>query len=214
MRHTVLAFLVLFLFGTMALAADGDHRRDDPRGNDPKRDDPKMAVVGVWTMGFCQAELLPGSGPRPLPFGCTTQLVNFHKDGSVWSSYMFDQNPRSAFGGYSVGAAGKWHYLGNNQFFVTMLRFINDLSTGQVKWILRTDFTVEAYPKSDEAVTGKMVFLDYKAEPAAQDGITYLPYPVVKKDPYRDPWDAIAPGPTGIPMKRIPSFDPNSPVLP
>jgi hypothetical protein len=194
MRRAVLAFLVLFLFATLALAEDGD---------------PKRAVVGVWTMGFCQAQ----SPPYPFPFGCTTQVVNFHEDGSVWSSYMFDQNPFSAFGGASVGATGTWHYLGDNQFFVTMLRFVNDHSTGKVKWLLRTDFTVEAYPKSDEAVTGKMVFMGYAAVPAEQDETTYLPYPVVKKDPYEDPADAVQPGPTGIPMKRVPSFDPNSPVF-
>jgi hypothetical protein len=199
MRRGILAFLVLFLFAATVLAANRD---------------PKRAVVGVWTMGFCHAEVLPGPGPRPIPFSCTTQFVNFHEDGSVWSSYMFDQNPSSAFGGASVGATGTWHYLGDNLFFVTMLRFINDHSTGKVKWLLRTDFTVEAQPGSDEAVTGKMVFMDYNAEAAAQDGITYLPYPVVKKDPYEDPPDATGFGPTGIPMKRIPSFDPQSPVLP
>jgi hypothetical protein len=193
MRRAVMAFLVLFLFATLALAKDGD---------------PKSAVVGVWTMGFCQAQ----SPPYPLPFSCTTQMVNFHEDGSVWSSYMFDQNPFSAFGGASVGAAGTWHYLGDGQFFVTMLRFINDHSNGKVKWLLRTDFTVEAYPKSDEAVTGKMRFLFYYATGPTIDE-PFPPYPVVKKDPYRDLWDEMAPGPTGIPMKRIPSFDPNSPVL-
>ncbi len=193
MKRAILVFLVLFLWVAVALASDGD---------------PKRAVVGVWTMGFCQAQ----SPPYPLPFGCTTQVVNFHEDGSVWSSYMFDQNPFSSFGGASVGAAGTWYYLGDNQFFVTMVRFINDHSNGKVKWLLRTDFTVEAYPKSDEAVTGKMRFLFYVATGPTED--EPLPaYPVVKKDPYRDPWDEMVPGPTGIPMKRVPSFDPNSPVL-
>jgi len=188
MRRTILAFLVLFLFATMVLAADGD---------------PKRAVVGVWTMGFCQAK------PYNLPFACTTQFVNFHEDGSVWSSYIFDQFPSSQFGGNSVGATGTWRYLGNNQFFVTMLRFINDASSGYVLYILRTDFTVEAFPMSDEAVTGKMSFLFYLADPAPPPS-----FPVVKKVPYQDPWDVIVPGPTAIPMQRVPSFDPNSPVLP
>jgi hypothetical protein len=194
MKRAVLACLVLQLFATLALAEDGD---------------PKRAVVGVWTMGFCEAYLPP---VFPVGFNCTTQLINFHEDGSVWSSYMFDQNPFSSFGGASVGATGNWHYLGDNQFFVTMLRFINDPTTGKVKWLLRTDFTVEAYPKSDEAVTGKMRFMFYYATGPTQDE-PRPPYPVVKKDPYQDPWDEIAPGPTGIPMKRVPSFDPNSPVL-
>lgn len=194
MRRAVLVLLVLFLFATLALAEDGD---------------PKRAVVGVWTMGFCQAQ----SPPYPFPFGCTTQVVNFHEDGSVWSSYMFDQVPLSPFGGVSVGATGTWQYLGGHQFFVTMLRFVNDHSTGKVQGLLRTDFTVEANPKSHEAVTGKMVFMGFAAVPAKEGETTYLPYPVVKKDPYQDEADTVQPGPTGIPMKRVPSFDPNSPVL-
>jgi hypothetical protein len=189
MRRTVLVFLILFLFATMILAADGD---------------PKRAVVGVWTMGFCQAQSPP---PYPLPFSCTTQVVNFHEDGSVWSSYMFDQNPGSRFGGPSVGAAGNWHYLGHNQFYVTMLRFVNNPVTGAVKYLLRTDFTVEAYPGSDEAVTGKMVALFFEATAVSPQLV------VVKADPYKDPWDEEAYLPTGIPMKRIPSLDPDSPVL-
>ena len=97
-----------------------------------------------------------------------------------------------------------------------MLRFVNDHTTtataGQVKSLLRTDFTVEAQPGSDEAVTGKMKFIKYNAETAAP----YLPYPVVKKDPYKDLdlVDEVKDGPTGIPMKRFPSSVPQSPVLP
>lgn len=191
MRRVGLSFLLFALFVAVAWAENGD---------------PKKAVVGLWTMGFCQAE--SPTPPFPLAFGCTAQVVNFHEDGSVWSSYMFDQNPFSTYGGVSVGATGNWHYLGDNQFYVTMLRFINDPSTGKVTSLLRTDFTVEAHPKSDQAVTGKMKFLFYLATSAAP-----LPYPVVKKDPYQDPPDEIAPGPTGIPMKRVPPFDPDSPVL-
>ena len=188
MKRTVLAFLALFLWATMALASDGD---------------PKRAVVGVWTMGFCKAE---SPAPYPLPFGCTTQFVNFQEDGSVWSSYMFDQNQFSNFGGLSVGATGKWYYLGNNRFFVTMLRFINNPASGRVAWILRTDFTVEAYPKIDEAVTGKMSLLYFKA-------METPPY-VVKKDPYADdPDETWSNMPAGIPMKRLPSLVPDSPVL-
>jgi hypothetical protein len=200
MRRAILASLVLFFFSTMALTADRDRKDGDRNEWDHKK-----AVVGVWTMGFCQAQ----SPPYPLPFSCTTQVVNFHEDGSVWSSYMFDQNPFSKYGGPSVGATGNWHYLGDNQFYVTMLRFVNDPSNGYVKSLLRTDFTVEAFPRADEAVTGKMRFLFYLAEPAPP-----LTYPVVKRDPYRDPPNEVAPGPTGIPMKRVPSFDPNSPVFP
>jgi hypothetical protein len=200
--HGILTFLVLFLFASTVLAANLD---------------PKRAVVGVWTMGFCQAESLPGYDPNPIPFSCTTQLVNFHENGSVWSSYMFDQNP-GFMGGVSVGATGTWYYLGDNRFFVTMLRFVNDHTTtataGQVKLLLRTDFTVEAQPGSDEAVTGKMMFMKYNAEAAVQGDTQYLPYPVVKMDPYEDPPNASSPGPTGIPMKRFPSSVPQSPVLP
>ena len=188
MKRTALVFLAIFLFATMALASDGD---------------PKRAVVGVWTMGFCQAEAPP---PYPLPFGCTTQFVNFHEDGSVWSSYMFDQNKNSQFGGLSVGATGKWYYLGDGRFFVTMLRFINSPTTGRAAWLLRTDFTVEAFPKMDEAVTGKMSLLYFEAMETA-------PY-VVKKDPYADEPDEIWSSlPVGIPMKRLPSLVPDSPVL-
>jgi hypothetical protein len=188
MKRTVLALMGLFLFAAMALASDGD---------------PKSAVVGVWTMGFCKAE---GPPPYPLPFGCTTQFVNFHEDGSVWSSYMFDQNQSSNFGGLSVGATGKWYYLGGNRFFVTMLRFINDHSTGRVAWILRTDFTVEAFPHSDDAVTGKMILLYFEA-------MQTPPY-VVRKDPYADePDQTYSNMPMGIPMKRLPSFVPDSPAL-
>lgn len=188
MKRTVLTFLALCLFSAMALASDGD---------------PKSAVVGVWTMGFCKAE---APAPYPLAFGCTTQFVNFHEDGSVWSSYMFDQNPSSSFGGLSVGATGRWYYLGNGRFFVTMLRFINNPATGRVAWILRTDFTVAAYPHSDEAVTGKMSLLYFKA-------IETPPY-VVKKDPYADaPDETFSNMPTGIPMKRLPASIPDSPVL-
>jgi hypothetical protein len=191
MRRAGLSLLVFFLFTVVALAGDGD---------------PKSAVVGVWTMGFCKAQ---SPLPYPLAFDCTTQVVNFHEDGSVWSSYMFDQFPSSTFGGLSVGAVGKWHYLGDRKFYVTMLRFVNDRTTGFVLYLLRTDFTVEAHHMADEAITGKMAFLIYLAEPAAP-----LKFPVVKKDPYKDTWDQMLSGPTGIPMKRVPSFDPDSPVLP
>jgi hypothetical protein len=188
MKRTVVVFLAVLLFAAAALASDGD---------------PKRAVVGVWTMGFCKAE---SPAPYPLPFGCTTQFVNFHEDGSVWSSYMFDQNQNSNFGGLSVGATGRWYYLGNNQFFVTMLRFINDHATGRVAWLLRTDFTVEAYPKTDEATTGKMFLLYFKAMDTA-------PY-VVKEDPYADdPYMPPVEMPRGIPMKRLPDSVPDSPVL-
>jgi hypothetical protein len=191
MKRTILVFLVIFLFATMALAKDGD---------------PKSAVVGVWTMGFCKAE---SPAPYPLPFGCTTQFVNFHEDGSVWSSYMYDQNQSSRFGnfgGISVGATGRWYHLGNNMFLVTMLRFINDHASGQLTWILRTDFTVEAYPKIDEAVTGKMSLQYFEA-------MTTKPF-VVKKDPYADEADeTYLDLPTGIPMKRLPDSVPDSPVL-
>jgi hypothetical protein len=191
MRRTVLAFVIFFLFTAIVLAADGD---------------PKRAVVGVWIMGFCNAQ---SPAPYPLPFDCTTQVVNFHEDGTVWSSYMFDVFKSSPYGGFSVGGTGNWHYLGDNQFYVTMLRFVNDPITGKAYGLLRTDFTVETYPKSDEAITGKMVFMGYLAESAPP-----LPFPVVKKDPYEDSEDAIVvPGPTHIPMKRVPSFDPDSPVF-
>jgi hypothetical protein len=197
MRRAVLAFVIFFLFAAIVLAAGGDPKKT---GGDPKK-----AVVGVWTMGFCNAQ----SPPYPYGFDCTTQVVNFHKDGSVWSSYMYDQNPKSAFGGPSVGATGRWSYLGKNQFYVTMLRFINDSTSGAVKYLLRTDFTVEADPKSDEALTGKMKFLFFVAE----DINPLTPRYVVLANPYRDPWDAEVDGPTGIPMKRVPSLDPDSPVL-
>jgi len=189
MKRTVLVFLALFLFSAMALASNGD---------------PKSAVVGVWTMGFCRAEA--PNPPYPLAYGCTTQFVNFHEDGSVWSSYMYDQNQSSSFGGISVGATGRWYYLGNNRFFVTLLRFMNNHTTGRLAWILRTDFTVEAYPRMDEAVTGKMSLLYFKA-------METLPY-VVQKDPYADdPDETYSNMPTGIPMKRLPAFVPDSPVL-
>jgi hypothetical protein len=208
MRRTVFAFVVLFLFSTIVLAAGGDHRRK--RGCDPGRacGDPKSAVVGVWTMGFCNAQ--SPSPPYPYGFDCTTQVVNFHEDGSVWSSYMFDQNsnPQNPFLGVSVGATGQWSYLGDHQFFVTMLRFVNDHSSGRLIGILRTDFTVIAYPKSDEAVTGKMKYLGFMAQ-----DIGKFPGYVVTADPYEDQWNPEIDGPTGIPMKRIPSFDPDSPVL-
>ncbi len=190
MKRTVLAFLIVFFFATAVLAADGD---------------PKRAVVGVWTMGFCQAQ---APRPYPLPFGCTTQIVNFHEDGTVWSSYMFDQFPASSFGGLSVGATGNWYYLGDNQFFVTMLRFVNNTPPGTVQYLLRTDFTVRAYHQSDEAVTGKMVFMFYSAESASP-----LSFPVVKLDPYLDTPNEIRAGPYMIPMKRVPSYVPDSPVL-
>jgi hypothetical protein len=190
MKRTILAFLVLFLFATMALATDGD---------------PKRAVVGVWTMGFCQAQSPP---PYPYGFDCTTQMVNFHEDGSLWSSYMYDQNQNSPFGGLSVGATGKWYYLGNHQFFLTMLRFLNDPATGRVAYILRTDFTMEAYPQIDTAVTGKMSLLYY--------AVRSTPPYVVAKDPYSDEpdetvdWSTL---PFKIPMKRLPDSVPDSPVL-
>jgi hypothetical protein len=188
MRRTVLAFVIFFLFAATVLAADGD---------------PKRAVVGVWTMGFCQAQ---SPAPYPLPFGCTTQFMNFHDDGSVWSSYMYDQNKSSPFGGISVGATGRWYYLCNHQFFVTMLRFLNDPNTGRVLYLLRTDFIVEAYPQVDDAVTGKMNLLYFAARETP-------PY-VVAKDPYVDePDEPPVDLPFGIPMKRLPSFVPDSPVL-
>jgi hypothetical protein len=140
--------------------------------------------------------------------------MNFHEDGSVWSSFMFDQDP-ARFGGLSVGAAGRWHYLGDHRFFVTMLRFTNSPATsttvppGNVATIFRSDLIVEAHPMSDEAVTTKMVFLYFNSESVAPS----LPYQVVKKDPYQDQPSLTSPGPSGIPMKRIPSFDPNSPVF-
>jgi hypothetical protein len=198
MKRTVLAVAVFFLFAAMAWAKDDEEHGD---GNH------KHAVVGVWTMGFCQA------APFNLPFGCTTQLMNFHEDGSVWSSFMFDQDP-ARFGGLSVGAAGKWHYLGDHRFFVTMLRFANSPSSstvtppGNVATILRTDLIVEAHPKSDEAVTTKMVFMYFNSE-----SVPSLPYWVVKKDPYQDEPNQTSPGPSGVPMKRIPSLVPDSPVL-
>lgn len=190
MRRTVLALMIFFLFTAMVLAKDGD---------------PKRAVVGVWTMGFCNAQ-----SPEPYPFGfdCITQVINFHEDGSLWSSYMFDVFLKSPYGGFSVGGTGNWHYLGDNQFYVTMLRFLNSDSTGKLLGILRTDFTVEAYPQSNEAITGKMVFMGFYAE-EAKPAI----FDLVKKDPYQDTPDVTKAGPTGIPMKRVPSFDPNSPVL-
>ena len=190
MRRTVLAFVIFFLFTAMVLAEEGD---------------PKRAVVGVWTMGFCKAK---SPLPYPLPFSCTTQVVNFHEDGSLWSSYMYDQNKNSPYGGLSVGATGRWYYLGDHKFFFTMLRFLNDPVTGRVAYLLRTDFTMEAYPQVDEAVTGKMSLLYYEAR-------TTAPY-VVEKDPYLDDpdetvdWSTL---PFGIPMKRLPSSVPDSPVL-
>jgi hypothetical protein len=90
-----------------------------------------------------------------------------------------------------------------------MLRFINDHELGLVQWILRTDFTVEAYPKIDEAVTGKMVLLYYEARTA--------PPFVVMKDPYADePNETYGENgelPAGIPMKRLPALVPDSPAL-
>jgi hypothetical protein len=87
-----------------------------------------------------------------------------------------------------------------------MLRFINNHSTGRVAWLLRTDFTVEAYPKVDEAVTGKMSLLYFAA-------MTTPPY-VVKKDPYADdPDEPPTFLPERIPMKRLPDSVPDSPVL-
>jgi hypothetical protein len=193
-KRKVLAISLIFLFASMGWAKDGD---------------PKRAVVGVWTMGFCKAE----SFLDEIPFGCTTQVMNFHEDGSVWSSFMFDQDP-VRFGGLSVGAAGNWSYLGNNRFYVTMLRFTNypsnsSVAPGNVAFLLRTDLIMEAFPMRDEAVTTKMVFMYFASEPATP----YLPYRVVKKDPYQDPPDNTTPGPSGIPMKRVPSFVPDSPVL-
>jgi hypothetical protein len=191
MKRTVLAFLVPFLFTAMAFASDGD---------------PKRAVVGVWTMGFCMANS-PTVPPPPYGFGCTSQFINFHEDGSVWSSYMFDQNQNSSFGGVSVGATGKWYYLGHNRFLVTMLRFVNNHSTGRVAWLIRTDFTIEAYPKEDKAVTGRMILQYFQA-------MDTPPF-VVKKDPYEDEPDIPAVElPREIPMKRLPDAVPDSPVLP
>jgi hypothetical protein len=189
--------MIFFSLATTVLAAGGDPKK---AGGDPKE-----AVVGVWTMGFCNAQ--SPTPPYPYGFDCTTQVINFHEDGSVWSSYMFDVFQSSPYGGFSVGGTGNWHYLGHHQFYVTMLRFVNNPATGKVKGLLRTDFTVEAYPKSDEAITGKMVFMGFLAES------TTVPFPVVLKDPYQDEPDTKADGPTGIPMKRVPSFDPNSPVF-
>jgi hypothetical protein len=190
MRRTILAFLIFFTFTAMVLAADGD---------------PKRAIVGVWTMGFCKAQ---SPAPYPYEFDCTTQVVNFQEDGNLWSSYMYDQNKNSPFGGLSVGAAGRWYYLGNHQFFFTMIRFLNDPNTGRVTYLLRTDFTMGAYPQVDEAVTGKMSLLYYAVR-------TTPPY-VVEKNPYLDDPDETVDWsylPFGIPMKRLPSYIPDSPVF-
>lgn len=190
MKRAGLIFLVFMSFAAIGWAEDGDR---------------KDTVVGAWTMGFCQAE------PFDNEFGCTTQLMTFHEDGTVWSSFMFDQDS-TRFGGLSVGALGRWHHLGDHRYFVTMLRFANAKDTGYVAFLLRTDLIVEIHPRSHEAVTTRMVFLYFKAVPVVSVG-QVIPYPVVTKDPYEDPPDSIAEGPRGIPMKRIPAVDPNSPVF-
>jgi len=76
---------------------------------------------------------------------------------------MFDQNPNSQFGVYPSALRANGTISAMADFLSQCSGFINSPTTGRAAWILRTDFTVEAFPKIDEAVTGKMSLLYFEA---------------------------------------------------